>query len=202
MKKRMLTAVAIFTMMLAVAAFAGSNLNYKAALHVVPHQERACETGWPATADCAGIQTTYHGCSDFDVFPVFFDLVEVRRIEYAITWPADWGACAYTACAGDNIIGGITSPGDGIAHAWTQCHEAAVIIPGYARFEDMVSPGLLVLAANPATGFLGATDCGGQRDFAIGLVAAGVCGVPGEDACDCGCASEPQTWGAIKSLFQ
>ena len=192
----------VASMTLGSTAFAGSNLNYKAALHVVAHQPRDCDTSWPVVGGCEEIRTTYPGCDDFDVFPVFFDLVEVKRIEYAINWPADWGTCVYTACAGDNIIGDIAYPGEGIAHEWNDCHRAGVVIPGYAHFEGPVSPGLLVLAPNPATGVLGATDCAGRRDFAIGLAAAGVCGIPGEDACDCGCGQGYQTWGAIKALFE
>jgi hypothetical protein len=192
----------ILCMLVAPAAFAGSNLNYKAALHVVAHQPRNCDTSWPVIAGCDDIRTTYQGCGDFDVFPVFFNLAEVKRIEYAINWPADWGACVYTACAGDNVVGDITHPGDGIAHEWNDCHRAEVVIPGFARFEGTVSPGLIVLTPNPETGFLGATDCADGRDFAIGMAAAGVCGMPGEDPCDCGCSQEYQTWGAIKALFE
>ena len=202
MRKRIVALIVIVYTTLASAALAGSNLSYKGALHVVAHQPRGCDTSWPAIGACGEIRTTYPACSDFDVFPVFFDLVEVRRIEYAITWPADWGACIYTACAGDNVIGDIAYPGDGIAHEWNDCYRTGIVIPGYAHFEGPVSPGLLVLTPNPETGFLGATDCTGRRDFAIGLTAAGVCGIPGEDPCDCGCGQEYQTWGAIKALFE
>jgi hypothetical protein len=186
----------------AAPALAGSNLNYKAAIHIASHQSWTCDTNWPVIEDCSGIQTTYQGCSDFDVFPVFFDMVEVQRIEYAINWPADWGDCAYTSCAGDNTIGNIVSPGDGIAHEWTQCFQTQVLIPGYASFAGPVSPGIVVLATHPTTGFLGATDCDGARDLLIGLAASGVCGIPGEDACDCGCAVEVRSWGGIKGLFR
>jgi hypothetical protein len=181
---------------------AGSNLYYKAALHITPHEARTCDTGWPEITDCADINTVYAGCEDFDVFPVFFDLVEVRGIEYALTWPAGWGDCAFTSCAGDRTIGGITASGDGIAHEWDQCLQTEIFIPGYAWFSSPVGPGQLVLAPNPNTGFLGVTDCDGTRDFAIGLAASGVCGIPGEDPCDCGCASEPRTWSELKSMFR
>ena len=183
-------------------ALAGSNLYYKAALHLMPHEERTCTTGWPEIADCTGINTVYSGCDDFDVFPVFFDLAEVGRIEYGLSWPAQWGDCAFTPCVGDNIIGNIVSPGDGIAHEWDQCHQAEIVIPGFAWFSTPVTPGQLILTTNPLTGFLGATDCDGVTDFAIGLAVSGVCGIPGEDPCDCGCASEPSTWSEIKSMFR
>jgi hypothetical protein len=200
--KTALTAAAVLALGFATGAVAGSNSNYKAALHVIPHEERTCDANWPEITDCAEINTTYQGCGDFDVFPVFFDLTEVRRIEYALTWPAQWGDCVFTPCAGDYTIGGIVLPGDGIAHVWTQCHRAEIVVTGYARFPAAVSPGLLALAANPATGFLGATDCDGIRDFATGLAASGVCGIPGEDACDCGCSPGSGTWSAIKSMFR
>lgn len=184
------------------AVLAGSNLYYKAALHVVPHEQRTCASNWPEIADCSGINTAFQGCADFDVFPVFFDLTEVARLEYGLAWPAAWGECVFTACAGDNTTGGIVSSGDGITHEWDQCHRAEIVIPGYAWFASPVTPGQIVLAANPVTGFLGATDCAGTRDFAIGLAASGVCGMPGEDPCSCGCGSERHTWGGIKTLFR
>ena len=183
-----------FALLLCLPAQAGGNLSYKIALHVVPHQARTCETNQPAITDCSAINTTYQGCSDFDVFPVFFDLVEAQRIEYAITWPQEWGECVFTPCAGDIITGEIGSPGEGIAHEWTECHQAQIVVTGYAWFSTTVTPGQLVPTVNPATGFLGVTDCSGDRDFAIGLAASGVCGIPGENPCDYGCSSEPKTW--------
>jgi hypothetical protein len=183
-------------------ATAGSNQSYKIALHLVPHEERACDANWPTITDCTEIVTTLAGCGDFDVFPVVFDLVEVQRIEYSLRWLAEWGDCVFTPCAGDIIMGDIISPGDGIAHEWTQCHQAEVVVTGYAWFDSPVSAGVIAPAPNPATGFLGATDCAGVQDLAIGRGASGVCGVPGEDACDCGCASEPSTWGGVKSMFR
>ncbi len=193
---------AAFLSLLFSTALAGSNLYYKAALHVLPHESRTCTAAWPVITACAGITTAHPGCGDFDVFPVFFDLVEVGRIEYGLTWPAQWGDCVFTPCAGDNVVGGIVSPGDGIAHEWDRCFQAEIVIPGYAWFSPTVTPGQITLATNPLTGFLGATDCDGVRDFAIGLAASGVCGIPGEDPCACGCASEPRTWSGIKSMFR
>jgi hypothetical protein len=195
-------AAALLSLVLAGVALAGSNLYYKAALHIVPHEERTCAAGWPDISDCAEINTVFEGCGDFDVFPVFFDLAEVGRLEYGLGWPVEWGDCVFIPCAADQVTGDIVSAGDGIAHDWDQCHRAEVVIPGYAWFASPVTPGQVVLTPNPSTGFLGATDCNGTRDFAIGLAASGVCGIPGEDACDCGCASEPSTWSGLKSMFR
>ena len=197
-----LTTTASLSLLLSGTVMAGSNLYYKAALHVTPHEERTCEAGRPEITACSEIATVHPGCDDFDVFPVFFDLAEAMRIEYALSWPAAWGDCVFTPCAGDNIIGGIASPGDGIAHEWDQCYRAEIVIPGYAWFSSPPTPGQIILTTNPLTGFLGVTDCDGARDFAIGLAAAGVCGMPGEDPCDCGGASEPRTWSEIKSMFR
>jgi hypothetical protein len=195
-------ATACMSIVFPASSMAGSNLYCKAALHVTSHEERTCDAGWPAIAECGDINTVFPGCDDFDVFPVFFDLAEVSRLEYALSWPAAWGDCVFIPCAGDHMAGGIASPGDGIAHEWDQCHLAEVVIPGYAWFSSPVTPGQIVLTANPATGFLGATDCNGTRDFVIGLAASGVCGIPGEDPCSCGCTSDLHTWGEIKRLFR
>jgi len=206
-RRRPLEAKVVFitialSFLLPVTLWAGSNLSFKAALHVMPHEDRICDIGWPQIADCSDINTVYTGCDDFDVFPVFFDLVEVGRIEYGLAWPADWGDCVFTPCAGDRISGAIVSSGDGIAHQWDGCQQAEIVITGYAWFGSPVTPGQIVLTANPLTDFLGATDCAGTRDLAIGLAASGVCGMPGDDPCSCGCGSEPYTWSGIKSMFR
>lgn len=197
-----LLAVAVVSLLLAGTVLAGNNLYYKAALHIAPHEERTCEAGWPEIADCTEINTVFPGCDDFDVFPVFFDLAEARRLEYGLSWPAQWGDCVFMSCAGDHTTGSIVSTGDGIAHEWDQCHQAEVVVTGYAWFSSPVAPGQLILIPNPQTGFLGATDCDGTRDFAIGLAVSGVCGIPGDNPCDCGCASEPRTWSELKSMFR
>lgn len=199
---RLLTFTLCFCLVLAGICSGGQNSRVKAALHVVPHEDRDCSTGVPVITDCTEISTTYEGCGGFDVFPVFFDLVEVTSLQYGLTWPSDWGTCVFTPCAGDQVEGAISAPGDGVTHIWNECHETSVVVTGFAWFEPVSPPATISLAVDPAAGFIGPTDCNGGRDFLIGLAAAGLCGIPGEDPCDCGCPVDPQTWSAIKGLFK
>jgi hypothetical protein len=181
---------------------AGAADEVKVAIHVLPHEERSCGAGIPVITDCADIETTYDGCEAFDVFPVFFGLAEVNRIEYGLTWPVEWGDCVFTPCAGDRIVGDIAAPGDGVIHEWNECHSAWSIVTGFATFDAVSIPGGITPTVNPQTGLLVATSCSGGWVFATGLASAGVCGAQGDDPCACGCPSNPTTWGAIKSLFQ
>jgi hypothetical protein len=180
----------------------GQNFQVKAALHVLPHEDRDCSTDFFNDTATTEIYTTYEGCGGFDVFPVFFDLVEVTRLQYGLTWPSDWGTCVFTPCAGDQVEGAISSPGDGVTHMWDVCYETSVVVTGFAWFGPVAPPATISLTVNPTASFIGPTDCSGSSDFLIGLAAAGVCGIPGEDPCDCGCPVDPQTWGAIKRLFE
>jgi hypothetical protein len=152
--------------------------------------------------DCADIVTSYGGCGEFDAFPVFFQLAEASMIEYGLNWPPDWGSCVYASCTGDNVIGDIVRPGDGMIHEWNDCQEVWGVIAGYAWFDAPPAPGVIVPTVNPVSGRFGVTDCNGSWDLAIGTASSGVCGVPGDDPCDCGCPADPKTWSEIKALFK
>jgi hypothetical protein len=198
--KLLMTVVAGLVATLLATPSSGEDL--KVALHVLPRGVGSCEAGLPEITDCADIISTYEGCDAFDVFPVFFGLTEVSRIEYGLTWPEAWGDCVFTPCAGDNIIGDIILPGDGVIHEWDQCHVAWSIVTGYASFDPVTLPGTITPTANPQTGLMVATNCSGGWVFSIGLASAGICGLPGDDPCSCGCPSDQATWSSIKLLFQ
>ncbi len=200
--KRQISTVLLLVLALAASALAGKNSNYRFSIHIMPHEARTCSTNIPVITDCTDIETSYEGCGEFDAFPVFYQLVEVKRIEYGLSWPASWGSCVYTSCAGDNVIGDIASPGDGMVHEWNDCQELWGVIAGYAWFDAPPEPGIIVPTVSSVSGAFGATDCDGSRDLAIGIASSGVCGIPGDDACACGCPVEPKSWGAIKALFE
>ncbi len=186
------------TLVLSVAATAGMNPAAKVAMHVKAHNAKQSCATLPVIEDCSGILTTYGGYS-FDGFPVFFDLVGVTFCEYSLTWPAWTYSCAFTNCA-DLVIGGIAWPGDGISHAWTECHYVPAIIPGwgwwYADDAGMVCP-----IPHTGSGFLGVIDCDFIEDGAICVFCAGVFGAIGDDPC-APTATEASTWGGIKSMFK
>jgi hypothetical protein len=192
---------AMFCLLLHATVFAVANENHKVALHILPHQSRSCSENFPVIEQCPEIIHTYLGCGDIDVFPVFFDLIEVTAVEYGLTWPALWGDCVYTACSGDVITGDIVSPGDGISHRWSSCRQGSVIIPGYAWLGIQGLTGAIAPAIHPGTGLIGTTDCDGLTDVPMGVYSAGVCGVPGDDPC-CLCGTQKTTWGEIRMMFR
>jgi hypothetical protein len=199
--RRQITLTVVLSVVLASSLLAGKNTDYRFAVHLLPHEARACSSNIPEITDCTQIETTYEGCDDFDAVVIFYQLAEVSRIEYGLQWPASWGSCIYTACAGDNVIGDIVSPGDGMIHEWDTCQTTWSVVAGYAWFGAPAEPGIIVPTVSPVSGLFGATDCDGSRDLAIGIASSGVCGLPGDDACTCGCFSEPRTWSEIKALF-
>ncbi len=196
---RQISMMILLVMVMAASALAGKNSDYRFSIHIMPHEERTCSTNMPVITDCTDIETSYEGCDEFDAFPVFYQLAEVSRIEYGLTWPASWGSCVYTSCAGDNVTGDIVLPGDGMVHEWNDCQEVWGIIAGYAWFDAPPAPGIIIPTVSSVSGGFGATDCDGSWDLSIGIASSGVCGIPGDDACTCGCPVEPKTWSAIKA---
>lgn len=200
--RRTLSIVFTLIFMVATSALAGKNANYRFAVHIMPHETRTCSSNMPVITDCTEIVTTYSDCGEFDAFPVFYELTEVSRIEYGLNWPATWGSCIYTPCAGDNVLGDIVSPGDGMVHEWNECQTLWGMVAGYAWFGAPAAPGIIVPTVSPVSGVFGVTDCDGSRDLAVGISSSGICGMPGDDPCTCGCISETKTWSAVKVLFQ
>jgi hypothetical protein len=196
-------AIALALMLFASAAFAGMNANVKVAVHVDVHKSRTCSKNFATITGCADIVFTWTvTCpTDIDVFPVFFDLVGVTGVQHNMTWPeATWYSCAYTKCAGDFQIGDIVNTGDGVAYTWSTCQYVPVVVCGFGWLWAS-TPGLICLGPNPTTGLLSATDCNFAEDEPICVFCAGACGLVGDDPCD-PTATEPSTWGSIKSMFR
>ena len=180
------------------------NWDHWLALHVRAH-DSSCKS-IPAFLECTDILTTYEGCGDIDVIPVFFDLAEITVAEFGLQWPAEWGTCSFTRCGGDLALGGITNPGDGIAIAWSQCRQGGSLTPGFGWLQPS-GPGMISACPNPATGDIGVVNCapspGPYYDRPVRIYRAGVCGTAG-DRIECGGpqAVKPTTWGAIKAMFK
>ena len=178
----------------------GANAVHKIAVHTQPHGNTTCNRNFPSIEGCEDIVCTYGPCGDVDVFPVFYDLSEVSRIQYGLTWPAEWGSCVFQSCIGDQSIGEIAYPGDGYDIVWLECQQVSTLVCGvgwlYADF-----PGQVTAVADPGHGFVGTFDCSNVQDDPAGVSPAGICGTPGGDPC--GTAGVVQTtWGKVKSLFE
>jgi hypothetical protein len=197
-----------FALGLSTLAFAGNNAGVaKGTIHVRPHNAKAgCSV---SITGCGDIVMTELG-DNFDAFPVFYDLVEFKGCEYGVIWPTWTYGADFTNCA-DLIIGGITNPGDGVSHSWLACQTSSVCIPAYLwLYAD--GPGQVCITGRPdhptkpGTAFV--LDCDEGLDVLIGWGCAGVYGGTPDPASGDACAelpppaTEPTTWGGIKTLFQ
>jgi hypothetical protein len=186
-------------LVLSAVAFAGNNPIAKVAIHVRAHNAKLACTLSPAIVGCADVVTSEPGFS-VDAFPVFYDLVEYKAVDYGICWPAWTYSAAFTNCA-DLVIGAIVFPGDGASGAWFAC-ETGVCVPGFVwLYAD--GPGLICPCPYPPTGMITLVDCNQGTDAPCGIFCAGVYGEVGEDPCDAGAsATEQSTWGEIKAIFE
>jgi hypothetical protein len=198
-------AIVLAVTLVATAVEAGQNWNNKIAVHVKSHPT-SCAEGYPSFLDCTSIQTTWAGCGDADVMPVFYELIEFTSVEFGLSWWFDPTlSMVWTRCKGDAAAGTITHSGDGTVITWAACQVAYSVVPGYGWLTvsgpEIVSPDL-----NPVTRRCGVIDCqvspGPYFDWSLGWYSAGICGPVGDDPCAPADAVEPSTWGAIKALLR
>ncbi len=179
---RVFVTICVLTIFTATAASAGLNPDAKAAVHVLAHDvSRSCSKNFPEIQWCEEIITTFGGCTDVDIFPVFFDLVEYQGIEYGITWPG-FETCVFTSCS-DLHIGQLVNSGDGISHAWYVCHTDEVVVAGWGWI-SAVDYGSICLVDHPAAGGMNVGACSGELDQVTASYCAGVCGQVGDSPCD------------------
>lgn len=198
------TVLAVLTLALAITipCFAGNNPNYKVAVHVLPRDcQRNCAFDMPDINGPCDIQATYDGPGEFEFFPVFYDLAEVKCLEYAVEWTGDY-QCAYSACSFTHI-GEIVWSGDWMAQCFNGCQPGPVMIPGWGWIE-MDKPGTICVVPAPHPGRIGVLDCTGENiDIPVATFCAGVLGAPGDDPCKgLARATEPTTWSKVKSMFR
>ena len=205
MKKAILISFC-FVLGLSTVALAGNNPNAKGTIHVRAHNAKAgCTVG---IEDCGDIVMVEAGFS-IDAFPVFYELTEFLGCEYSVVWPAWTYPAAFTNCS-DLIIGEVVNPGDGASHTWLAC-QTGVCVPAFLwLYAD--GPGQICISGNPdhptkpGTAFV--LDCAEGLDVLVGWGCAGVYGGTPDPASGDACAelpkpaTEPTTWGGIKTLFQ
>ncbi|MFH1312681.1 MAG: hypothetical protein ABIJ00_05590 [Candidatus Eisenbacteria bacterium] len=180
---RIAAAVALVVSLACGLCWAGNNPSAKVAVHVKVHSAKQTCQNLPAISDSSEIITTYEG-SSFDFFPVFFNLAEYRGVEYAMTWPAWTYSCSFTSCS-DLVIGNVDRPGEGIAHAWTNCRSGPVVIPGWGwLYAD--SAGSICIIDHPGAGAIHVLDCDEGLDEPLDSFCAGVYGGTGDDPCSRG----------------
>jgi hypothetical protein len=174
---------------------------WKAAVHILEAGGGSCQEGLPLIETCEDIVTTYEGCGEVNIFPVFYDLTEVAGIQHGLTWPESWGSCTFTQCAGDLTLGEIVNPGDGISCKWEECQDVSVVVTGYGSL-SAISPGEIRIVPNPSSSLISTTDCHFIDSPPAQTFYAGACGVDGENPCGGTVGTVPKTWGQIKSMFR
>jgi len=199
MKKVLVIAIAL-TLVITAVALAGENPNAKIAIHIRAHG--SCK-GLPAFTSCSGIVFNYtNAVGDIDAMPVFYDLTQYTVTEFGMTWPAEWASMSWTRCLGNIGIGTITNPGEGTAISFPACMVGTAVAPGYGWLAPMAQPGLVTPVPNPATGDCCVVGCNVPltKDFPMCISSGGYLMV-GDDPCR-PTATEPSTWGSIKSMFE
>jgi hypothetical protein len=188
----------VLTLMLVCAAVvtAGTNPNVKAVVHVQAYNAKASCATVPVFTSCEDFVTVL-GDASIHALPVFFDAAGITGAEYALTWPGGYSA-GWTDCA-DFAIGGIAFSGDSISQTWSTCQMGWAVVCGLAWIYP--GAGYICMVPHGESGFIGVTDCDFQPDVPVGIFCAGVGGETGDDPCT-PTATEPTTWGGIKSMFR
>jgi hypothetical protein len=145
------------------------NSQVKFALHFAAHGTAGCggkATPLPVLATRENLVRQWNTLGDVDVFFVIFAYDSLFSYEYGLTWPADWGSCSTTVCAGDLVIGDILQPGSGLASGFNMCQEAQRHGGARPNYWPVVmhwfvpsSAGEIQILKNPASDLLGITGC-------------------------------------------
>ena len=187
----------IAVVLLAASSFAGSDC--KIAVHVLPHATTSCNR-LPDVPSCMDGSHTYDGCDDIDAFPVVYDIYGVTGVAFGLTWPDDWGSCAFTPCGFDLIISGeIVNPGDSFSGTWHECQYMNSLVAGVGWLLP-TSPGR-ICPSPYYEGRTGVTDCDFVEHDVSVVYCAAACGAEGDDPCGGGISLE-KTWGSIKSMYR
>ena len=209
MKKAIVIAIGL-TLVITAAGFAGQGRNphAKIAIHTQATAPVCTVKAWPVFTSCSAIKTTFPGSGvPVYVMPVFYDLVEFTVTEFGLQWPALWYTMIWARCKGDIAVGGISQPGDGTAISWSACQTMWSICPGVGSFANpaYVTQGQVCPIPYFATGDYGVVDCqpspGPYYDYPEFAHCAGIGGIIGDDPCEV-TATQPSTWGEIKSIFK
>jgi len=177
---RIAPAIALVIALACGMCWASHNPNAKVAIHIKSHNAKQTCNSLPAISDSSEIRTTYEG-SNFDFFPVFFNLTEYLGVEYGVAWPAWAYSCAFTSCS-DLVIGDVNWSGEGVSHAWTDCQYGAVGMPGWGwLYAD--SAGMICIIDHPDANAINVLDCHEGLDEPVDNFCAGVYGGVGDDPC-------------------
>jgi hypothetical protein len=201
MKKVLVIAIALT--FVATAVLAGGNTTHKVAIHCKAYPA-SCTKSYPTFTDCSNIVWTWANLGNVEVMPVFYDLASYSAIGFGLSWPAEWASMSWTRCKGDLSVGGIVYSGDGTGITWTACQTSWAVCLGFGWLAS-TGAGSVCPIPDPATGDIGVVDCtpspGPYLDVPMCISCAGIGGTLGDDPCR-PTATQPSTWGEIKSMFK
>jgi hypothetical protein len=202
----------------------GVNSNMKFALHLANHAVHTCTKNVVSITDTSQIVRNVDTwiTDGLDVFMVVFDYDSLSEIEYGLTWPAEWGTASTKVCVSGAItVDGIVDSGDGIAFAWasdetyTGCkiptghpggNSAPFLVPSYSWIVP-TGAGIIQITAEPSTNNIGGVECrwpaeGRGFEFVTKVYYAGTLQSSDPYSGPPEFATEPTTWGSIKSMFR
>jgi hypothetical protein len=193
---------------------ASDNSHVKFALHFAAHGTAGCggkATPLPVFTTRENLVRQWNTLGDVDVFFVVFAYDSIFNFEYGLTWPADWGSCSTTVCAGDLVIGDILQRGSGLASGFNNCQVSTNaggtqpnIWPTAFHWFTVSSAGEIQIIKNPAPDDYGVVACtppeSPTHSTPESLFFGGVQMDPWEGPAPN--ALQPTTWGAVKALFK
>ncbi|MGD9402871.1 MAG: hypothetical protein PVF95_11450 [bacterium] len=203
--------VCIIIVAFAAACFAGqtrgyqtTDVNLKMALHIKAHNAKQSCSNLPVITELGDMTRTATGAGDYDVFMVLFDYgTGFTGAEFGLSWPAEWGSGTTNHC-GDFAIGGIAFPEDIISLTWSACQSSPAFAPITWTWLAATGPGQIIMVYKyrdtPPGPILGIVDCAFQEHLAEYVYFAAVNETPWEG--EPYYATEPTTWGNIKSMFR
>jgi hypothetical protein len=194
------------------------NGHVKFALHLAPHGTYTCKKQPTISIQGDIVNNLDAFSAGVDAFMVVFDYDSLKVVEWGLSWPSEWGSASTFICVANPIsVGGIVNPGDGIAISWGDpaCripnglpggNTAPFFIPAYSYLIP-TGTGQIEIWDDPPTTSIGVSSCGDESQavysYVMHVYYAGIL-MSGGGIYDGGPthATEPTTWGAIKSVFK
>jgi hypothetical protein len=188
------------------AAHGGENPDVKVAVHVMYQEDRGCTENFPVITGCEDILNYSPGLNhNPDVFPVFFDIVEYKRLDYAVNFTDGGWSVVFHSCSDNAVIDESQQGFWEISQTYTECQPGPVAIPGW--FVLWFEQGWACIVEHPASSMIKIGDC--QDPMGIDSPPCSFCSGVGHvydctDPCDPCQPSENQrsTLGEVKAMFR
>lgn len=203
---RVFIPMCIVSLIFCQAACAGMNPDVKVAIHVMLPEARTCTENFPVITGCEDVETSVPGMNhECDVFPVFFDLVEYSRLDYAIVFWTMAMSVTFNSCSEHATVEALDYDTRwNVSQTWDECQPGPVAVPGW--FSVGFGEGQVCVEPHPSTDSRNVGDC--REPMGIDHPPCGFCAGIGHTSGCYPCApcepssSDDATWGGVKALFR